>query len=314
MALLGLVSVAALFPASNTVRTLVGAAPLSPAASLERADLLLAEGGDDAQPAALALVRHALDWSPADRAAHEAEAATLGSGPDAAAAYRRAIALSPWAPELRDALALQLWHDDRRDDAVAELEESMFRYPYLVSHAYLSPESDVIPRDAADWLRVLADGETLAVRLSGLDERMAGAVERGLDRALAATPDGPLRAGIVDDLATLLEARERFTDAATLLRAEAGRSEDGRTYLARAARAALKAQDLDTAEETLLAALTHTPEQGRLYRDLALDVYAARGDFESAETVLRAGERNAVDLLPIHRGVSELVVRREAVR
>ena len=236
----------------------------------------------------------------------------LGAGPEAEAAYRRAIALSPWAPELRDGLALQLWNEDRRDDAVVELEESMFRYPYLVSHAYLSSESDVIPRGAADWLRVLADGDTMAVRLSGLDERMAGAIERGLTRALAVAPDGDTRAGIVDDLATLLESRERFADAAAQLRTEAGRNEDGRVYLARAARAALHAKDLDGAEETLLAALTRTPEQGRLYRDLALDVYAARGDFASAETVLRAGERNAVDLLPIHRGVSELVMRREA--
>jgi O-antigen ligase/tetratricopeptide (TPR) repeat protein len=311
MALLVLVAVTACFPAANAVRSLAGAAPLSPAAALERADLLLAEEGDDAQTAALALVHHALDWSPADRAAHEAEAAVRGSGPEAEAAHARAIALSPWAPELRDALALQLWNDDRRDAAVAELEESMFRYPYLVSHAYLSPESDVVPRGPNDWLRVLADGDTIAVRLAALDAAMAGAIERGLTRALEVAPDGVTRAGIVDDLATLLEARERFGDAAAHLRAEADRNEDGRAYLARAARAALRASDLDTAEETLLAALTRTPEQGRLYRDLALEVYAARGDFASAETVLRAGERNAVDLLPIHRGVSELVVRRE---
>ncbi len=314
LALLALLAVAASFQLTNAVRMAAGATPLSPEAALERADIVLAEGGDGSQAAARALVHVALDWSPADRAAHEAEAAVIGSGPDAEAAWRRAIALSPWAPELRDGLALALWHEDRRDAAVAELEESMFRYPYLVSHAYLSPDSDVIARGARDWLRVLADGDTIAVRLAALDERMAGAVERGLRRALAAAPDGPVRAGIVDDLATLLESRGRFAEATAHLRAEAERSEDGRAYLARAARAALHAKDLDTAEETLLAALTRTPEQGRLYRDLALDVYAARGDFESAETVLEAGERNAVDLLPIHRGVSELVVRRESSR
>jgi len=311
LALLVLLTMTACFPAANAVGTLGGAAPLSPAATLERADLLLAEEGDDARPAALALIHHALDWSPADRAAHEAEAVTLDSGPEAAAAYARAIALSPWASELRDALALRLWQDERRDAALVELEESMFRYPYLVSHAYLSPDSDVVPRGPSDWLRVLADGDTMAVRLSGLDAAMAGAIERGLTRALEVAPDGVIRAGIVDDLATLLEARERFGEAAVHLRAEADRNEDGRANLARAARAALSAKDLDTAEENLLAALTRTPEQGRLYRDLALDVYAARGDFASAETVLRAGERNAIDLLPIHRGVSELVVRRE---
>jgi tetratricopeptide (TPR) repeat protein len=160
---------------------------------------------------------------------------------------------------------------------------------------------------------VLADGDTVAVRLAGLDDAMAAAIERGLRRALDLALDGTTRTGIANDLATLLEARERFGDAATHLRAEAGRSDDGRAHLARAARDAIRARDLDTAEEALLAALTRTPEQGRLYRDLALDVYAARGDFASAETVLKAGERNAVDLLPIHRGISELVVRRETM-
>jgi tetratricopeptide (TPR) repeat protein len=263
------------------------------------------------QPEALALVHHALDWSPADRAAHEAEAATLGAGPEAEAAFRRAIALSPWAPELRDQLAFQLWHEDRRDVALAELEESMFRYPYLVSHGYLSPDGDLVARSPREWLRVLADGDTVAVRLAALDDAMADAIERGLTRALAVAPEGDVRSGIVDDLATLLEARERWTDAAKFLRAEAGRSEDGHAYLARAARSALKAKDLNGAEETLLAALTHSPDQGKLYRDLALEVYAERGDFDNAETVLEAGERNAFDLEPIHRGVTELVVRRE---
>lgn len=313
-ALAVLLAVAASVQLANVGLGTIGATPLSPAAALERADVVLAEGADGSVDAARALVHAALDRSPADRAAHEAEAAVLGDGPDAEAAWRRAIALSPWAPELRDGLALALRAEGRTADAAAELEESMFRYPYLVSHAYLSPSSEVVERGAREWLRVLSDGDTIAVRLAALDDDMASAIERGLRRALDATPDGAVRAGIVDDLATLLEARERFTDAATHLRAEAGRSEDGHAYLARAARAALHAHDLDGAEETLLAALTRTPEQGRLYRDLALDVYAARGDFASAETVLEAGERNAVDMLPIHRGVTELVVRRENSR
>jgi hypothetical protein len=82
--------------------------------------------------------------------------------------------------------------------------------------------------------------------------------------------------------------------------------------LARAARNALRVGDLATAEETLLTALADTPEQGRLYRDLAVDVYAARGDFASAETVLVAGERNALDMLPVHRGMTEFLERRAA--
>jgi hypothetical protein len=62
----------------------------------------------------------------------------------------------------------------------------------------------------------------------------------------------------------------------------------------------------------LLAALEENPEQGRLYRDLAVEVYAARGDFVSAEKVLDAGERNALDMLPVHHGMTEFLERRAA--
>ena len=41
-------------------------------------------------------------------------------------------------------------------------------------------------------------------------------------------------------------------------------------------------------------------------------MYAARGDFASAETVLAAGERNALDMLPVHRGMTEFLERRAA--
>jgi hypothetical protein len=58
----------------------------------------------------------------------------------------------------------------------------------------------------------------------------------------------------------------------------------------------------------------HQPEEGILYRRLAVDVYAARGDFDTAQTVLKAGERNAVDLLPIYGAVTEVLGRREAAR
>ena len=98
-----------------------------------------------------------------------------------------------------------------------------------------------------------------------------------------------------------------------MLRAEAERSQDGRMFLARAARNAIRARDLGTAETTLLAALADNPDQGRLYRDLAVEVYAARGDFADAETVLAAGERNAIDMLPVHRGMTEFLARRAAV-
>jgi hypothetical protein len=311
-ALTALAFVVALGPTVNVLRVTAGATPLAPRDALVASDLTLAEEGDDGRERAAALVRHALDWSPADRDAHEMAAAVAGPGPEGDAALRRAIALSPWAPELRDALAFRLADDGNAHAAAAELEESMFRYPYLVSHDYMRTTLPLTGRTSAERLRALADGDTVPVRLAALDDVTAGAIERGLGRALDATPPGAMRAGILNDLALLLEARDRHADAARLLRAEAAASHDGRLLMARAARNALRVGDLGTAEEVLLAALAENPDEGRLYRDLAVGVYAARGDFASAETVLTAGERNALDMLPVHRGMTEFLERRAA--
>ena len=311
-ALTALAFVTAIGPTVNTLRVAAGATPLAPRDAIVASDLTLAEEGDAGRAHATALVRHALDWSPADRDAHEMAAAVAGPGPEGDAALRRAIALSPWAPELRDALAFRLADDGQAHAAAAELEESMFRYPYLVSHDYMRTTLPLTGRTPAERLRALADGDTVPVRLAALDDATAGAIERGLGRALDATPAGAVRAGILNDLALLLEARDRHADAARLLRSEAAASHDGRLLMARAARNALRVGDLATAEEVLLAALAENPDEGRLYRDLAVGVYAARGDFASAETVLTAGERNALDMLPVHRGMTEFLERRAA--
>ena len=108
------------------------------------------------------------------------------------------------------------------------------------------------------------------------------------------------------------EVRERWADAAALLHDESGRSAAPSAYLTRAARDYLRAHADRPAEETLLAALLQDPDQGDLYRKLAIDVYAARGDFEKADIVLAAAQQNAVDLLPVYRGVSEVLARRDA--
>jgi len=44
-----------------------------------------------------------------------------------------------------------------------------------------------------------------------------------------------------------------------------------------------------------------------------VDVYAARGAFPAAESVLHAGERNALDMLPVYEGVTEVLGRRESM-
>src|SRR5262245_65856182 len=76
----------------------------------------------------------------------------------------------------------------------------------------------------------------------------------------------------------------------------------------------LKGQDYEASDKTLLTALIRTPDQGDLYRRLAVDVYATQGDFPAAESVLAAGERNALDMVPVFRGVTEVLARRDSAR
>src|SRR5438552_645622 len=299
---------------ANRARMLAGTSPLSPGDCLAAADLLLAQQGDGAPPRALALIRRALDRSPANLEAHQALAAALGPGPEAEAELRRALALSPWSGEIRDGLGLRLWARGARAEGAAELEESMFRFPSLASHAYLGPAGQLEPRDAGQLIQALDEGDVLGLRLAALEDAMAEAIGRGLDRALREPPAGEERAAIVEDLATLLEARGRWSEAARALVAEADHGAGSGRTLARAARDYLEAGDRAGAEQSLLAALTQAPERGDLYRTLAVDVYAARGDFSAAENVLHAGERNALDMLPVYHGVTEVLARRESTR
>src|SRR5206468_13048623 len=112
-----------------------------------RAETLLSEEGDAARDQARVLVRRALDRSPAYREAHEALAKALGPGPEGEEALRRVLALHPWAIEVRDELGLRLWARGDRDAGSAELEKSILLFPYLISHAYLSPDADLQPSD-----------------------------------------------------------------------------------------------------------------------------------------------------------------------
>ena len=306
--------VVALVPqAANSVLVLADGTPLAPEDCLSAADLQLAAEGEPARPRAIALVHRALDRSPADRDAHTALAEALGSGTDGDEALRRALALEPWSADVRDQLGLRLLARGEREAGAAELEESMYRFPYLASHAYLSADVDAAS-DPARVVRALAEGDTLSIQLAALESGSAAAIERGLRRALNDASLGSTRASIANDLVALLEARERWAEAATVLADEGDRSLDANTDLGRAARNYLKAHDFGSAEQSLLAALLRTPEQGQLYRDLAVEVYAARGDFPLAERVIEAGQRNALDMLPVYDGVTEVLARRESSR
>ena len=292
---------AALPPALNALLLVVGAPPLSPRDCLAQAKLHAPEEAD-----AVRLARRALDRSPADQQAHDVLAGALGDTPEAEQLLRAAIAFAPWSTEERDRLALGLFRRGERTLGATELEESVFRAPSLRSHSALDPGSASSPQAI---LAPVAVDQT-ARRLAELEPDILDAVEHGLTRALQAAPKSSHT--LVDDLATLREARGRWAEAAVVLRAEAEQSADA-TGLARAARDYLKAGDASAAEQVLLAALRRQPGQGALYRRLAVDVYAARGDFGAAERVLRAGEQNAFDRLPVYQAMTEVLARRDTM-
>jgi hypothetical protein len=307
----GLAVLAAVPLVWNQALVVAGAPPLGPEDALRAADNLLGEKTAEGPGRASVLAIHAIDRSPAFRDAYEMLAKALGPGEAGDDALRRALRLEPWYVPGRDDLAFRLWDRGEHDAAVAELEESMYRFPYLVSHAFLSPDMKLSSSDGPYVVRALASGDTTSVRLALLPQPMADAVERGLDRALAETVAGTRHNDIVEDRVALLEARERWLNAAEALRAEAERDDTDDRSLAHAARDYLQANDEVKAEEALLAGLLRNPERGTLYQHLAEDIYAARGDFPSAEKVLAAGELHAIDMLPIYDAQADVVTQRE---
>ena len=305
----GLGLVAAVPLGWSAVLLVSGATPLSPADALAAADRAFSEKQD--APRAQALVLAAIDRSPAYRDAHEMLAKVLGPGPEGDEALRRALRLEPWYIPGRDELAFRLWRRGEREAAAAELEESLYRFPYLVSHAFLGPGAPLTPSEGPYVVRALADGDIVSAHLASLDPALSDAIARGLDRALTEGPVGGTHTDIVADRVTLLEARERWVEAADMLRAEARLDDTDDRSLGHAARDYLKVNDLERAEEALLAALLRNPERGSLYQRLAVDVYTVQGNFELAEKAVEAGERNAVDMLPVYDASSDVIAKRE---
>lgn len=312
-ALTALVMMTLLPPAWNQVLLALGATPLSSADCVDAADLALVDGTPEGRTRAIALASAAIDRAPMRRAAHEMLATAYGPSREAEASLRSAIALQPWDPEVRDRLALELAQRGETQAAAAELEESVARFPYLNTHAFLADGSDTAP-DARTVLRLLSDGESTGAQLARLDPPLADAVIRGLRRGLESSHPGEFRTVIVDDLVTALETREEWADAAAALWAEAEPSAGGAVALARAAADYLRAGDRASAESALLAALRQNPEHGDLYRALAVDIYAAARDFDTAERVLAAGEQHAIDMLPVYQGVTQVLAQREQAR
>lgn len=293
--------------------------PISPRDRVERAEFLLSEEPGDGYDRALRLARGAVDSAPAFIEAHEILANALGEGPEGVEYLRHAVALQPWAVERRDALGQRLVEEGDVEGAALELGDSMFRYPSLMTHGYLflSPiESRRTDGDLQQVLARLGSPGTVKSRIGALPPEVADALEDGMRRALEHPGPGIMRsrAAVTSELAQLLENRGKWDEAGSVL-FEQGRTVEDVRLLTRSANDHLVVRNYDGAEKALLAALVLAPDQATIYRDLATRVYAPRGDYERADAVLDAGRRNAADLLPLHRAMSDLLdLRKQAER
>ncbi len=310
---------AALPTGANALLVYLDRDPISPRDRVERAEFLLSEEPEDGYERALRLAKGAVDSAPALIEAHEILANALGDGPEGVEFLRRAVALQPWAVERRDALGQRLVREGDFEGAARELGDSMYRYPSLMTHGYLflSPmDSRRTDGDLQQVLKRLESPGTVKSRIGALPPEVADALEDGMRRALQHPGPGIMRsrAAVTSELAQLLENRGKWDEAGEVLFAQGRTVEDVR-LLTRSANDHLVVRNYDGAERALLAALVFAPDQALIYRDLATRVYAPRGDYERADVVLDAGRRNAADLLPLHRAMSELLdLRKQAER
>ena len=306
---------AAIPPAVNAFLVYLDRDPISPRDQIERADYLVSEDPEEGYDRAVSLARKAVDAAPACIEAHEMMAEALGPGSEGVGSLKRAVLLQPWAVERRDALGVRLLEEGDIEGGARELGESMFRYPYLVMHGYLSlavqPDrsTDI---DLSQALRRLDQPVTMQSRIASIDPQVAESLEQGLRRAMDEPSVGiRSRPKITEELAQFLETRGEAGRAGDLL-LEQGRAIQDVPFLRRAAADHLSVKDYASAERALLAAMLLAPDQATIYTSLATQVYAPLGEYDRADSVLDAGRRNAADLLPLHRSMSELLNLRKS--
>jgi Tfp pilus assembly protein PilF len=280
-------------------------------ALIEDASLaLLAARDAEVRDKAVVLARGAVELAPVEPDTHEMLARAAADEAEGDAAYRRAIWLNPDESQLRDVLAHRLWERGERAQALVEVERSIAGAPYLAAHDYLALGSDLDPTSPRGRLRSLTASDSLPARLRLLDPTIQSAIERGLRRALEKGEFIDYDT-TVSDLATLLEASGRHAEAAAFLEESAASSIDDEDLLGRAAVNYLTGGDFVSAERVLTEQLIRMPENGELYRLLAVDVYAEQEDFDTADVVLSTGQRRSADLLPIYRGMREVLTLRQ---
>jgi O-antigen ligase/tetratricopeptide (TPR) repeat protein len=210
---------------------------------------------------------------PANTFSHEATADALGSRMPLADRLRErqiALALDPMNPYTRDAYMRDLAVAGRGNDALEQMELSVYNSPAPQTHPYMSDR-------LIGWLSP--------------DER--DAIERGITRATAEQVPGALEAA-----ATFYDGVGKYSDEASLYASAAQHARDSHTqytYLLNAASAASRGSDFKRAESLLQQAIAIEPDDTAAYYALTMNVYVPQKDVAGVKHTVAQAIDNGID-------------------
>jgi O-antigen ligase len=224
-------------------------------------------------PRSVAQAKSMLLLYPANTFSHEAAAAFFGDRIPAEERLREmeiAIALDPMNPYTRDAYMRGLAAAGRDDDALKQMELSVYNSPAPQTHPYMSD------------------------RLIGwLSPAERGAIERGITRATAEQVPGALAAA-----ATFYDGVGKFSDEASLYANAAQHARDADVqylYLVNAAAAASRGADFKRARSLLEQAIAIEPDKTHAYYALAMNVYVPQKDIAGVKHTVAQAIDNGID-------------------
>jgi len=192
----------------------------------------------------------------------------------------RILWLAPRKTNIRDIYASRLIVEGRKAEALEEVSRSVYDSPSIHKHFYLSP--------------------TVAPTLLADEQR---AVERGLRKAI-----GEDHAGALYSLAHFYARTQRPNDQAALYEEAAASSPDPgikADYLLKAADAAIRAEDLSTAEKSLLEATRLEPDNTAHFIKLITRVYLPRKDLDGAREAVAQGIQNGADAMTLQIALAQ---------
>jgi tetratricopeptide (TPR) repeat protein/O-antigen ligase len=191
-----------------------------------------------------------------------------------------AIWLNPNDPVARDKYIKALLAQGNEKAALNQISTAVYLSPRLDSHSYLTP-------------RLLA----------WLSDKERGAIESGLDKAVAQNYGGS-----IDSLAQLYSVEGRELDGARLFESAGKREPDksrGDRYYLSAGRAYATAGKRDRAARLFAAAMELAPDDPEPYIDLITLVYGPEGNSESATTAIQTAISRGINAAPLYLSLGQ---------